>query len=174
MSRRQYQGPNVQSVLPRSVQFLSLDATCTVLVLSGLCDDDVILGQKERQEGYDVTQHFISTLLTLPAQHHHYAYTHKKALLWEQCVQNTEGMFWLVLTHIFFFYPSLRAPCPTLSFFSTPSLHPLSPPLFSLSLSATLSLPSSFPPLLTLLPSLSLYLRLLFFYSKLNLSLWKK
>lgn len=122
-------------------------------------------GRPGRAEGgCDVTEH-ISILRR----------TH--ALLREQRVrQYRGGTFWLTLP------PSL-----TTFSFSPPSLsHPLipahfhpSPPHFSPSLPPSLlhsvchpisSILLSFP-LLTLPPSLPLYLRLLFFYSKLNLSL---
>lgn len=112
-----------------------------------------------RPRGYDVTPH-ISILKT----------TH--ALLREQCVRRTEGTFWLALPHSQLF---LSLPVPPSHSFPLPALIPLSPSL-SLPLSLSFCLPpyqfhSPFLPLLTLPPSLPLYLRLLFFYSKLNLSL---
>lgn len=128
---------------------------------------DVIRGaEREDQGGHcDVTEH-ISILRR----------TH--ALLREQRVrQYRGGTFWLPRP------PSLTPSLTTFSF-SPPSLshplilshfHPSSPPHFSPSLPHSVCHPISSIllsfPLLTLPPSLPLYLRLLFFYSKLNLSL---
>lgn len=74
---------------------------------------DVILDQRGRPRGYDVTPH-ISILKT----------TH--ALLREQCVRRTEGTFWLALPHSQLF---LSLPVPPCHSFPLPALIPLSPSL---------------------------------------------